>query len=328
MLDDPDHLFLFFKELSEILNVSIDDLIKGCPSGNWVVQKDKVLKISEGGFKMEEMEQINPILYTKCSLIVDDSWTKLEDEDGYRVFSVETGLLSSEFTPEEKYDFQVFGLSFIKMCKIGGFNQNFKVFYKSRDQCLDLLDNLVVPKPSILEITRTRLGLRENWGIKKQEDSKEDEVIIEDSTDIMSFLMDVEVTSESVLKMLDESKDDPELEKIIEFISKTDVIYSMKTTQRVQHTRKIFSTIKNLKFDLIVRQLLLDMRVNKQLMKSINGLFESDLKTFMIYSLISFYDRLYQNSTQTSPGGLTLDISQDFLVKFGLDKTDDDELDV
>lgn len=327
-LEDPDQLFLFFKELAELLDTSVEDLVKNCEPGNWAIVKDKILHVIDGGFRMDEIDQINPILYTQSTLEVDNDWTRLVDSDGYRIFSVETGLLSSEYEPQIDYDFKVFGLSFVSICKIGAFNQNFKVFYKTREGCLEILDDMIVPKPVILEITRSRLGLKENWGTKDKEEDKEEEIIIEDSTDIISKLMDVEVTSETVLKMLEENKGEDDLDMILSFIAKTDVIYSMKTSQRVQHTRKIYGVVKNLKYDLIVRQLLLDMRVNKQLIKSIQGLFVSDLKVFMMYSLISFYDRLYQNNNQSSPGGLTLDVSQDFLNKFELNKTDDDEIDI
>jgi hypothetical protein len=322
-LDDPDQIFLFFQELSEILNVDVMSLIKDTEDGTWVIRKDKVLKTTDKGFRMTELDHLNPILYTGCKLLTDEKWTRLVDTDDYRIFSIETGILAADYIPEANYDFQVFGLSFCGLCKLGAFQHNFKVFYKSRESCLEMLRTLEVDKPNITSLTKTRLKLMDNWEVREV-DEKDEEIIIEDSTDVIGQLMDVEINDSDVLNLITSEPVGDELSGLLDFIMDTDAIYSMKTTHRVQHTRKIFINIKNLKYDLIVRQILQDMKISKQMINSANQLFKAPERKFILYSLISYYDRLYQYENQRSPGGIRLDINQDFLDKFGLSSSDED----
>jgi hypothetical protein len=324
--DDPDLLYLFLLELSEILNKPIEELLKNVEKGSWIINKNKILKTEDGDFKMYDLTIFNPIVYTKCILQVDDDWIRLLDVDGYRIFNIETGLLATEYIPNEKYDFRVFGLNFIDMCKLGSFSQNFRVFYKSRDQCLNCLNDILVSKPKITSLTRRRLGLREDWDERKILEDKED-IIIEDSTSIIEQMMDVEISQESILEMIQETKIEEELSGLLDFIMQTDVIYSMKTTQRIQHTRRIYQNIRNLKYDLIVRNILMDLKINKQMISSASSIFKMPEKRNVIYSMVSYYDRIYQYESQKSPGGILIDINQDFMNKFGL-HTSDEEIDV
>jgi hypothetical protein len=323
-LDDPDLIYLFFQELAELLQTTVDKLVEKAEPGNWVVVKDRVLKTSDKGFKISELENLTPISYLRCTLSVDEKVTRLIDEDEYRIFNIDTGLLSTDYVPDTKYDFSVFGLRFIDLCNIGAFQQNFKVFYKSRESCLQALHTLDVPRPIITELTRNRLKLSKEWLTKTVDDNKDEEIVIEDNTDVIGDLMDLDIMDDDILKMISSASVDNELSNVLDFIMQTDAIYSMKTNHKVHQSRKIFTTIINLKYDLIVRQLLSDIKMNRQMISMASQMFKPPEKKWIIYSMISFYDRTYLYDNQKSPGGVKLDIGQSFMEKFGFSSSDEE----
>jgi hypothetical protein len=313
-IEDPELLFNFFSELATILDMEIKNILLYVKNGPWMLVDDKIIKTNGDGFMLIEMDQISPISFSGCSLLIDNDWTRLVDSEGYRIFNVETGLLASEYIPNDEYSFRVFGLEFNDICKIGAFNQNFNILYKSRSESLRLLNDLDVNKPFVTEITKKRLNLSGDWNERKIE-SVVDDITIEDKTDIVSELMNADFTIDDFKELISQPQED-DLKDMVDFLINTDIIYSMKTTQKVQHTRKIFSIVSHLKYDLIVRNLLFDMKINKQVITSIGSLIRSKDRSNIMSSLISYYDRVYQTDSLRSPKGIFLDIDYEFIRKF------------
>jgi hypothetical protein len=324
-MSDPELLYSFIRELTEILKISIDELLSKCSKGDWILMDNKILKSTINGFSFKDDETIlaNPMI--NCILTVDDEKTSLLNDAREPLFNIETGLLSTSFTINEDNDFPVFGLSFIKIVDIGATMQNFDVLYKSRAQTLEILDDMLVPKPSITELTQTRLKLV-GWNIRV--DEKDDaEMLVDDQTPYDAFLsMD---TSEMSLDFLQsEWQEFSMLQNMIDFLKDTDAIYSMKTTQRIQQSRKIFNRIRYLKYDLICHQLLFEMKINKMTLSAISQLIQNGNKKYVVYSLISLYDRTYHNEGQRSPLGLLVNMNEELIMKFKLIVKEENEIEL
>ena len=326
-LESPEMLFEFIKEVSSITDKNINELTTKTLQGSWMVQDDRVIKTMGQGFKIDEMEETYSINLDECKLLVSDDWTRLVDSAGFNIFNIETGLISTDYRPDIKYDFRVFGLSFIKMCNLGCFNQNFNVLYKSRKDCLEVLDDIEINRPKVTAITMRRLGLHDGWSERKIE-ALSDDITLEDKTDIITDLMDVGDFNINDLTLLLNDDEDKAIHEMVDFLLKTDVIFSMKTIQRIQHTRKVFQICKNVKSDLVCRLTLFDMKINKQVIRSISQIMRNGNRGNILNSLISFYDRIYHTEGQQSPKGIAMDIDEDFLIKFGIKSILSEECDL
>jgi hypothetical protein len=312
-LDDPELLFSLFKELISILKISSDVFLKQVQVGDWLIVDDKILRSNKNGFRIAEAFETNPIMLNDCYLVVNEEKTSLYDKYDYNLLNIETGLLDYTGPINLEFDFECYGLSFIDLCKIGAFNQNFNSLYHSKEETLSIIKNLKVSKPKISEITKKRLNLVD-WETRGEE-KIEYKMEVEDRTNIMKFFMEID-TSE--LKLEDIQSKDP-LEDMLSFLIDTDVILSMKTTQKILQTRKIYNIVRGLKYELICHHFLSEMRINKFIISSVSKLLQSkDEKKYILYSLINYYDRIYQYEGYQSPTGLILNINKDFINKFDL----------
>jgi len=319
-INDPETLYQFLEEAASILQIDITKLISKCGKGSWTLQNEKVLPTTDLGFAMEELKEKYEIDLQNCSLEINDERTLLNHPQGYTIYSTDTGLLPCVFEPTDNYDFQVMGLSFVKMCKLGAFTVDFNILFKGRSQCLEVLDDINVPRPEVTQMTKSRLGLGENWHLRILDETDEPVQLIDATPDFMdSFMnsmMNVEIEAEEIEKLIGSSLSD--MDRVVDFLLKSDVIFSMKTEQRIHQSRKLFIKIKNLKYDLICRMILLDMKINKLTMGQLRGSFKGESLTNVMFATISFYDRVYQTETARSPPGIILNIDDGFLHKFGI----------
>ena len=239
--------------------------------------------------------------------------------EGRRVLSLDTGLLTTYARPTDDMDFKVFNMSFLRACEIGVFNQDFNVLYKSRDECLNAIDDVVVSKPKITQQTIDRLRLS-NWEEIRVEEGIKD-IIIEDMTSYFASLIETDI------EMPDDLLTDDPIADMLAHIERTDLTSSTLTTQRIQNTRKILWNLATLKYNIICHQLLSDMRVSKATIQSISSIITNGNRRHIIFSLISLYDRTYQHDGQLSPRMINMNINQDFLVRFKI-KTPDEYDDI
>jgi hypothetical protein len=319
--DNPELIYDMLIEFGTLLSIPQTELSLKLPKGKWQIIDNKVLKVIEGGFDMIDLDILEPVKIERSRLEIDDDWTRLIDIDtGYRLYNIETGLLSSEYRPDKQYNFKVFGLNFNDLSNIGAFNQNFNVARRSRLETIILLHDLKVSKPKITDITKRRLKL-EDWDTRKEENISED-ITLEDNTSIMDQLMDVEFDKDDLKTILNDEVYLTGFNELVNFISTTEIIYSMKTIQKVQHTRRIYNLIKNLKYDLICRHVLLDMKVNKRVINNIPKMFDNENSLMLHYSMVSLYDRIIQADSAPSPQGYYMDIDPKFISKFRDDENE------
>ena len=317
--DDPELLYTMLSEYCELLNANVEDVLKKTKRGNWCVIDNKLLIVrGSNGFDIQKITVMDPIMYHKCQVESDMERTYLMSE-GRRVLSLDTGLLTTYARPTDDMDFKVFNMSFLRACEIGVFNQDFNVLYKSRDECLNAIDDVVVSKPKITQQTIDRLRLS-NWEEIRVEEGIKD-IIIEDMTSYFASLIETDI------EMPDDLLTDDPIADMLAHIERTDLTSSTLTTQRIQNTRKILWNLATLKYNIICHQLLSDMRVSKATIQSISSIITNGNRRHIIFSLISLYDRTYQHDGQLSPRMINMNINQDFLVRFKI-KTPDEYDDI
>jgi hypothetical protein len=323
-LEDPELLYLFFSELGEIIEKTVEEMTSKAPTGNWVIINNKLLK-ALGGFEMKE-SIINPLIdFSGCQLLVDDKLTTLMDPSGRRVFNVETGLLTTDFIPPDNCDLRVFGLDLKKISSKGVFRYGFNVLYHDRNSLLDLLDDLVVTQPKISDVTKARLSLQD-W--ETYDFESESTMSFIDDTSYFEDLIstDIDQLKEEILKEVSSNEVDINTADMVAFLMSTDSIKSMRTDTRVQHTRKIFTRLKNLKYDLIAMNFVSDMRLNKRIISILSGLIKNGNKKYILFSMISLYDRSYQVGGHLSPEDVTLNMNQSLIKKFSIRTKEEEEL--
>lgn len=310
--EDPSMLFEFFSELSEQCGLSVQNIIDKSRQGNWILDSNKILKVDGFGFEIRDTIIMQPISFSGCYLEVNEEKTTLKTIDGTKIYAIETGLLSSNYKIDPEYDFEVFGLRLSQIISFGSLNQNFSVMYKSRSESLELLNDISVPKPKITEVTKSRLKLH-GWETRG-EDKTEESYQIDDNTDFYDQLLEFDFTDFKIDLNFDYYM--MGLEDALNFLVETDAIYSMKTTQRMHQSRKLFVRLQNLKYDLIAYQLVVDLKINKITMNSIKSLCSNGRRLMVEYALVSLYDRTFQTVEHKSPRGVFMEINQDFIDKF------------
>jgi len=319
--DDPELLFSMMQEFCDLLEVSMDSVITKTRRGGWIIVDDKILQTrGMNGFELLKITVMDTLMYYRCYIEVDIDRTVLMSE-GRRILSLDTGLLTTYAIPTEEMDFVAFNMSFMKSCKLGIFNQDFNVLYKTREECLDVMDDIHVMKPKVTQQTIDRLRLR-NWEDIRSEEGIKD-IIIEDMTDYIHGLMSVELDDIKAELTGDLISD------MLTHIERTDLVSSTLTTQRIQNTRKILWNFVNLKHNLICHQLLNDMRISKGTIQTISSFIQNGARKSIMFSLISLYDRTYQHEGQLSPRSMSVNINQDFLYKFKIKTPDEmDEIEI
>jgi hypothetical protein len=321
---DPTMLWEMFSELSELIGVSIDIMISKCPKGQWFQEKNKILR-TINGFEIREAVVNEPIDFSNCELEVDDKWIRMQDPGGYRIFSMETGLLSTDYIPEKKYNVKFYGIDYNKMCENGVFRVGFSPLYHDRNKFLEMMDDLIVPQPKVSDMTKNRLKLSENWESYKED--AEVNLSYIDETSFVEELMSADISSiaAEIQKEVENKEIDQSAADMVLFLMSTDSIVSMKTDARIHQTRKLFMRIKNLKYDLISINFLNDLRVNKRIISIIGSIVKNGLKKYILFSLISLYDRSFQVDGHESPTNIVLNINQNFITKFGVRTKEEEE---
>jgi hypothetical protein len=316
-IEDPELLHKFISELASLLQTAIPNIIAKSGNGNYIVQDDKILQTIGDGFLIRD-SKINHIdKFQKCHLKVDNQWIKLVDDVGHQLFNIEIGLLNSTYIASKKYDFEVFNMRFVQLCKMGAFDQNYTVAYKTRRELLKYLDNINVFKPDVTQSTKDRLGLPKDWGERKKEDVEEANDEYDESMD-MQFYIDVDLNPEDFKDIIGKSTEEWPVTELLNFLGNTDAIFSMNVSPKIQNTFRLFNLIKYLKHDIITRMFIVNNKINKEIISSLSTFLIDSNKRPILYSLISYFDRLHQVPSLSAPSGLTLDVCEDFLQKFNV----------
>lgn len=317
--EEPELLFDFLLEISDILKLDINEIVSHVSKGDWIQKDNKVLFSPDNGFHMETMHLPSPIHFEQTSIIIDDSVTTLKDKDNRKIFSVPTGLLNTACSETKNSDFRCYGLSFHKLVKHGCFVRNLDLEYKSIDVIRDLVDDLHVMKPKITIQTQTRLKLRNDWDIRDLKADEEDnntlEVLREEKQ--FSLVDDILLLDDDDYEELskDITWDTDEMMDFIKEFCETDLFNNFQTTLDIQFPKMTLRTIQNLKYDCISSLVTTSGGVNRSTMENISLLLD-DGRMDVLYSLISRYDRLYATSGIDSPDQIIIRLDH-HLYKIG-----------
>ena len=177
------------------------------------------------------------------------------------------------------------------------FTKSFDVSTKPRKFVRELLDDLVVKKPSISNPTKLKLGLSDNWEISHEPEPLEIE--LEEETDDNPINFFLNITDEEIFSINVKWDYDPLFSFINEFKS-SDLFNTTTTRSEVSFPKQILNNVKNLKYDCI-SVLCTDMGlVNKSTITTVNNIL-NEHRNHIVYSLISRYDRFVASQSINSP---------------------------
>jgi hypothetical protein len=313
-IEEGEILYEFIKELSGLINRSIEDICKHTYVGSWELLENKVVKSLSTGFQIGELSVNEPNIINKPILSTSEDRLILISFENTRLYSMDVGLIEIRGEINSEFDFKVFGLRFSKLLELDAFSVSFNVLYVSKDRTASAIDDLEVIPPTITEETKNKLNLQ-LWDYITTKSETESVVEIQE-TNLFEDLMDVDVTEFN----LDFKEEKDETGYLLDFVLGTDLMNTMKTTQKIAQYKRIFNIIKNLKYDLICHHILSEMRINSSIIGAVSSTLIGSNKKFVLYSLISYYDRMFGQGGYISPTGVILCLDQDFCVKFKLSK--------
>jgi hypothetical protein len=310
--DDPVLLYEFFDELKAILTKpDIQDILKYVDRGDWILHENKILQSYGMGFKMSKFIGELPIYNEQIIMDVNDEKITLYDSMNKQVLSILTGLMDCYKEDLNLPNFEIFGLDYDKIQRIGALNKNFSITNMRKSEVLELLDTLDVKKPTITDIAKTRLGLGDSWEVST--DVKEDIEIhlAEPEYDYRSFFVNVDLSSIKV------DWDYHSITDFVQYFSGTDFFNTSTTTSEIYFPRKLYEELKHLKYDCICYLVTFNLQVSKNTISILSSyLKKSESRTHILYSLISRYSRTIQTTDESSPLDAKLDIKNIFLRKF------------
>ena len=315
--DDPSLLYSFFKEFKSLMDFE-DTEFKKCKPGNWIIKDNKILKVEIGDFQFYDFREMDEVNLMESSLIITPEKILLNDKYGYKIYQVDTGLIPAVGKITDDEDFSFMGITFNKLLEMSVFRYNFHALYLDKEDALNMIDNLNCDKPLVSKQTIERLNLR-NWE-HKIESKSESKTEMEDVSHFLDSMIEYDMTEINITIT-------PEEDDLFSTLIDTDLVKSLLTASRIHFPRKMFMTVMNLKYDLICHQLLSEMKINKTNLHAILKLFhDSDNLRFIMYSLISLYDRTYENDGQKSPGQVVICVNSNFTKKFSIDDNSSDEI--
>jgi hypothetical protein len=329
--DDPSTIFSFISELCDIFDLKMSMFQNMVERGRWIIDEKTKTTVFSGhdlGIKILRTNSNSYDDYGDVSIQLDENFTNLVNYTGKKIMSVKTGLLSCSGPPTFEFkDFKVDGVSLINMAKIGVMTNGFDFQYKSRSEILNVLEDINVERPeSITYMTKQKLNLKSDWSIREQ-DSKDDleMEINEDETrqkleanklNVMQRFMDFD---ESELKEEGTFSNLIEMGNFVDDFMTTDFFVGTSTTSTLSFPKKIMKNVLTFKALAVCHQLLPSMRINKNSFSLIKTI--TTEKKNIFHALLTYYDQLYHTDAE-SPGGVFIDISDDFLQKFYLQTID------
>jgi hypothetical protein len=319
-LEDPSLIYEFMTEFCDVLMIKMDSIIHKIRDGDWIIKDRRVLYSPKSGFYIHNREETTPIFPPECLIEVNDDFITLLDVNGRKFFSIQTGLINCHEEDLEYNDKLIYGIKFSKLLKINAFTKGFDISYKNRSTINDFLEDLEMERPLISQFTKDRLGLKDDWGTRGSLDQDSVELMNDGvDEDPIGFLIDEDID----VSKLQLDWDFDSLSTFVHEFAATDFFSNTKTTAEIQFPKKTLLTIKNLKYDCVALMLVPNGDINKKTIQVANKTF-IHRKNPILFSLISRYDRLVGDLNQVSPGNVTFNPFEPWLLKHNIILNDDD----
>ena len=239
------------------------------------------------------------------------------------------GLLHTNFIPsmsDLREDISIMGIRLSKLVYYRPFNIHFSIEHLNSRALCDLLHNedhkdisedLIVPKPHVLDITNQRLGIHfpiRNPGTEFADILIEDEpqndmtTQSEDGSNLILDLMSVEDLS--VLgSIVDQSTQSNFHDIWIDPTADLNLIRTM-TKQRITYQpKKILEKVLHVKYHILTKLVTNINMLNKKTINAANSILNN---VYITYSLIYAYDTQFANTETPSPDGCELVIDPFF----------------
>jgi len=332
----PDKLYCMIDDLIKMLGINKFEFYAKCVSGFWtvdhksssIVYNPKSIGISIKQSKLPDVED-----FSKHSINVDYNNILLEDDRGRSIMRVKTGLLEITKLPTYKIsDFQFRGVSFRDLITCGIMTNNFSFSNANRDKLLSLIKKLECRKPTyITHMTKTKLSLSDEWKISENIEDDETDVEMEykmkseEKEDLDSWIFGAiqSFHKEDIRSEILESNWDDFISSAKQFIEGFDMTFSQNIEFSLNHSRRILHNVYNFNEYVVCSQLLDDMRINAQTIKSIMSLIKNK-REVIANALITYYNDLLHNTSIHTPDGILMNMNDNFLNKFDITTRADD----
>jgi hypothetical protein len=247
----------------------------------------------------------------------------LYDTDGHQIMKTPLGLLPTDYIPfvGEIDDFSYEGMSILGLTNLKIFTMDFDFSHLSRNDMLDVLNDIDVQRPKISDITKERLKglISKDWESKKPEDYFDDveEKFVEE--DIMEKMMDFSFT-EGELSDLCKSltvSEDPIYDDFLNLGFNWDVINNLPTVKAMYQPQKILNRFLYCKYHLIARSCIDTVNLSKI---SISTIYKQTGCKSLVYALVYLYDKIYTHRDNPSPLFVGIEVDSNFLKKFNINQ--------
>jgi hypothetical protein len=322
---------------SELVEMKLEDFIQKVSAGQYKITQQGVKNIRMiNGFKITRMN-VASLSFNPGEIIFEDKITVLYDVQGKKLMATTTGLIACESNTDMLItNFGVDGsMYFHDLMKMNIFSQNFSVDYLSKDECVNLLDDLEIRKPNLTKQTIERLSLKdydlrtpdeydqfllESIGYSESNDERLKRIMEEkkqkdleppDGGLIDMFLEDDTLDEKGVFDLFMTSSMD-----FNEQLLNVDVDISLITMNININTNKpvaLLNLVLHIKELLIIRCITDMSHISK---RTLDAAFKLTNSIGVYYSILFVYDKIYQHIDMRSPTGVKIDIEPSFYDKF------------
>jgi hypothetical protein len=323
-INDVKNSFMIFRLLervSQLINRQITDFTSKTQKGNFILSDQRILQVLKKiGFAMK-LEEISEINQTFPKITLGEKFIVLKNEWEEEISKTPIGLLSSDYIPEEDEQLPRLMINKIDISKFyiyRIFSQSFDLSYLSNSFLLSTIDDLIVDKPKLTEITMKRLNLKSDWEIREQS-----EYIVMD-TDAKYSDDDIESKAQSLFTMVLSMKDEIKDFDIFKSDSFHDMIFDPQVESdmrnliapkiEVFHPQIILQRIYSLKY-FIIGRMICDLNiVNRITINSLRKLHPDDV--YMTYSLLYLYDMTHTRLDMPTSTSIGIRFDDEFNKKF------------
>jgi len=310
------------KTACDLVQITQDEVKKNMLKGRFLILDDQIVGIKDPNGYDIKMDNIPDIRIDVGQTVIERSEESqmlvIYDVDGYQIMRTPVGLLPTDYIPldGEIEDFDINGLSILKLSDVRIFTAHFDFDHLDYDTQLKLLDDLDVPRPRVSEVTKKRLqglisGSWETKGMSEYFDESEDKF---EEEKMMNLLRETKV-DESALDFLNEEVSDDPYDLFLFGDDQIGLINNLPTVKAKYQTQKIWDRVLFCKYHLITRCCIDPRSLSKTAMIMI---YKQTSNINIIYSLVYVYDKLYTLNDAPSPQFVSYYMDEKFLNKFDL----------
>ena len=240
------------------------------------------------------------------------------DTDGYQIMKTPLGLMVTDYIPlsDEFEEFFIEGLSIYSLSNIRIFSSEFDFADVPSEISTDILNDLIVPRPKISDVTKERLSglISQDWETKGLTDYFDDTDEKYTDENIIDTLTKTELTFDDIKSIIDLPTSDV-YDSYIDPSINWDLINNLPTVRAKFQPQKILDRVLNCKYHFIARSCVDPRILSKSVIKAV---YKQTGNLHIVYSLVYLYDKIYTLTSASSPASVDVSIKSHFARKFKL----------